>query len=250
MFDLFGDENTTDLPFELPDDPAFSVIYDEKNNGFRIKVPNGELFYAEHYFDEQLSNRCVEYFLENDSNTAITDNWHEYSKEALLTVPFKNIQWQHDKLNMYGKTVYLPRYSAWYGDNDKPYTYSGLTLQPKPWNKGLLYIKEKIEAVTPEIFNSVLMNWYRDGDDYINWHTDAESELGKNPTIASANFGETRDFILKHNDTGIKIKIPLKHGSLLVMSGALQHHWQHSVPKRKKVKGARFNLTFRTIKKS
>lgn len=248
MFDLFEESNKTSLPFDLPEDADFSVSEIEQHSGFHIKVPNGELFYAEHFFSKKISDRCVEYFLETENNVLQKSDWHTCCEEALKQIPFKNIQWQHDKLNMYGKTVYLPRYSAWYGDNDKPYTYSGITLQPKPWNKGLLFIKAQIESVTPETFNSVLMNWYRDGEDHISWHTDEEPELGINPTIASANFGETRDFVLKHNETGQKIVIPLKHGSLLIMSGALQHHWKHCVPKRKKVKGSRFNLTFRVIK--
>ena len=94
----------------------------------------------------------------------------------------------------------------------------------------------------------MLLNWYRSGDDHISWHTDAEPELGKNPMIASINFGETRRFLLRRSDDHQqKIEIPLKHGSLLVMSGALQHHWQHSVPKQAKVKNSRLNLTFRVI---
>jgi alkylated DNA repair dioxygenase AlkB len=91
------------------------------------------------------------------------------------------------------------------------------------------------------------MNWHKDGEDYINWHADNEKELGKNPIIASVNFGETRDFVIRKNDKSEKITIPLKHGTLLIMSGEMQHFWQHSVPKRKKVKEARFNLTFRDI---
>jgi alkylated DNA repair dioxygenase AlkB len=80
------------------------------------------------------------------------------------------------------------------------------------------------------------MNWYRDGDDYINWHTDAEKELGKNPVIGSVNFGATRRFLIRRiDDKKEKVELPLKHGTLLVMKGELQHYWQHSVPKEKKV---------------
>jgi alkylated DNA repair dioxygenase AlkB len=94
-----------------------------------------------------------------------------------------------------------------------------------------------------------LLNWYRDGEDYLNWHSDDERALGENPTIASANFGETRDFVLRRkDDKAQKLVIPLKHGTLLVMSGSLQHFWEHAVPKRKKVSGSRFNLTFRNVR--
>jgi alkylated DNA repair dioxygenase AlkB len=249
--DLFStvEDNTNKLPFEFPQLDGFSSRWDGNLNGYVIYVPNGKLFYSEHYFDKKISDRSVEYFLENDTNDwKKVNTWRDYEKEKLLNVKFKNVKWRHDKLNMYGKTIYLPRYSAWYGDNDKPYTYSGLTLQPSPWNKGLLYIKKEIEKIASVKFNSVLMNWYRDGEDHLTWHTDAEKELGKNPVIGSVNFGETRRFILRRNDDKtLKIEIPLKHGTLLIMSGELQHFWQHCVPKQKTIKKNRFNLTFRVI---
>jgi len=91
------------------------------------------------------------------------------------------------------------------------------------------------------------MNWYRDGEDYLNWHADDEKELSVNPIIGSVNFGATRDFVIRKNDKLIKITIPLNHGTLLIMKGELQHYWKHSVPKRKKVKDMRINLTFRVV---
>jgi alkylated DNA repair dioxygenase AlkB len=62
------------------------------------------------------------------------------------------------------------------------------------------------------------------------------------------NFGATRKFQLRHKKTKEKIEIELKHGSLLIMRGSLQHFWQHQVPKTKKMVGKRINLTFRIIK--
>lgn len=235
-------------PFQIPNEDGYNCEFNNELNMFEITIPNGKLIYAEQYFDKKISDRSLEYFLENDSFDWQTANWREYDKEQLAKVKFKNINWQHDKLNMYGKEVFLPRFSAWYGDNDKPYTYSGLTLQPKNWNKGLLFLKEQIEKIANVNFNSVLINWYRDGEDYINWHADAEKELGQNPVIASVNFGATRRFLIRrNNDNSIKLEFPLKHGTLLIMKQDLQHFWQHSVPKEKKVKQTRINLTFRTI---
>lgn len=245
---LFSDyKNNDNLPFLLPSKDGYSINWNDSLNGFNIKVPNGELFYAEEFFDKKISDRCVEYFLENNSIDTKITNWRDFDKEKLKSVEFKNILWQHDKILMFGKEIYVPRYSAWYGDENKSYTYSGITFYTKKWNKGLLYIKEKIEKKLNLSFNSVLLNWYRDGEDHMGWHSDDEKELGKNPTIASVNFGEVRDFLLKSNKTNEKISIPLKHGSILIMSGQLQHNWKHSIPKRKKRNNIRFNLTFRTI---
>ncbi len=159
-----------------------------------------------------------------------------------------NIIWKQESMNMYGKKIDFPRLTAWYGNNDKPYSFSGITLQPLPWSSEILSIKSKIEPVVKTAFNSVLLNLYRNGNDSISWHTDAEMELGINPIIASVNFGATRKFQLKHIKTKEKLEIELTHGSLLIMQGELQHFWQHQVPKTSKVVGERINLTFRVIK--
>ena len=157
------------------------------------------------------------------------------------------ISWKQEKMNMYGKEVLFPRLTAWYGDSDRAYSFSGITLNPLPWTEELLKIKKKIETKTSAIFNSVLLNKYRDGSDSISWHTDDEKELGKNPIIASVTFGGTRNFQLRHRDTGEKINLELSHGSLLIMQGELQHFWQHQIPKTKKQVDPRINLTFRVI---
>jgi alkylated DNA repair dioxygenase AlkB len=160
----------------------------------------------------------------------------------------EDINWKQEEMKMYGKVIKFPRLTAWYGDNDKPYSFSGLTLEPEPWSKDLLAIKSKIEPLCEVSFNSVLLNRYRDGNDSISWHTDAEKELGKNPVIASVNFGATRKFQMRHVSTKEKIEIELQHGSLLVMKGELQHYWQHQVPKTSMKVSERINLTFRVIK--
>ena len=158
------------------------------------------------------------------------------------------IEWKQESMNMYGKKINFPRLTAWYGDNDKPYTFSGITLSPKVWNEELVSIKSKIEPIAKVDFNSVLLNRYRDGNDSISWHTDAEKELGLNPVIASVNFGATRKFQLRHIKTKEKLEIELTNGSLLIMQGELQHFWQHQVPKTSQKVGERINLTFRVIK--
>jgi len=160
----------------------------------------------------------------------------------------QDINWKQESMNMYGKKVNFPRLTAWYGENDKAYSFSGITLKPLQWTSELMLIKNKIEEIAKVKFNSVLLNLYRDGNDSISWHTDAEPELGTNPTIASVNFGATRTFQLKHIKSKKNLDIQLSDGSLLVMQGQLQHFWQHQVPKTKMKIGERINLTFRVIK--
>jgi alkylated DNA repair dioxygenase AlkB len=162
-----------------------------------------------------------------------------------------DINWKQEETKMFGKTYPVPRKTAWYGYPEFNYKYSGIMCNPEPWTKELMDIKRVIEHFLPnEIFNSVLLNLYRDGNDKVSWHADDEPELGINPTIASVSLGAVRRFDLKHKeDPDKKLQIELASGSLVIMKGALQHHWLHQIPVQKKINEPRINLTFRTIKK-
>lgn len=169
--------------------------------------------------------------------------------DALLAQLTAEIRWQQENIRMYGKVHAVPRLSAWYGEPGKSYTYSGITTHPEPWTPLLLAIKQRLEAVSGIVFNSVLLNRYRSGADGVAWHSDDEPELGQNPVIGSLSLGETRDFDLRHKTRQPvqKHRLALGHGDYLLMAGATQQHWQHQVPKSKKVLGERLNLTFRVI---
>lgn len=171
------------------------------------------------------------------------------SEEAtdLLETLIERIDWRQEEMKMFGKIVQFPRLTAWYGDPEAAYRYAGTTFQPTPWIPVLLSLREKIQKTVNHPFNSVLLNYYRDGQDSMGWHADNEKELGRNPIIASLNLGASRPFQLRHNTSDDQQEIMLKHGSLLIMGGILQHHWKHQIPKRKKIQEPRINLTFRQI---
>ena len=248
LMDLFADIEDPPLPFLFAQGIDWSCHWDEAQKVYFVTIPNGELVFARGFFSKKLSDRSLAYFQENDCLDWKNTDWCSVSAEALAKLTFTHINWQQDQINMFGKIVPLPRLTAWYGDPSKAYTYSGITSHPNQWNEGLRYIKQAVEALAQESFNSVLLNWYRNGADHMGWHADDEKELGKNPTIASVSFGEPRDFILRSkDDPSKKITIPLEHGTVLIMRGALQHFWQHSVPKRTRLENSRFNLTFRHI---
>tara|TARA_Y100000768_G_C23982801_1_gene686878 strand:- start:180 stop:761 length:582 start_codon:yes stop_codon:yes gene_type:complete len=162
-----------------------------------------------------------------------------------------SIKWRGDQIKIYGKTHPLPRLTAFFGDLDASYSYSGISMNPMPWTKELLEIKSKIEYHTGNYFNSVLLNRYRDGCDYHGFHSDNESSLGNTINIASVSFGSVRDFKFKTRDNSHirSFTFPLSHGSLLLMNHPTQIRWLHSLPKRLKVRNERINLTFRYIVK-
>lgn len=160
-----------------------------------------------------------------------------------------SIPWQQNEIFLFGQYRKEPRLTSWHGDIGADYAYSGKQMTTLPWTPELLSLKNKVAALTQTEYNSVLLNYYRDGQDSMGYHQDNEKELGKNPTIASISLGTKRKFLLKHisNKSLERIEIPLSSGSLLVMGGTIQHHWKHAIPKSKKVKAERINLTFRNI---
>ena len=158
------------------------------------------------------------------------------------------IAWEQRTITMYGKSMMTPRLTAWYGDTGKNYAYSGNKFNPYPWTTELLEIKTRIEPLAGVTFNSVLLNYYRNGNDSVAWHSDNETELGLQPIIASMSFGQVRSFDIRrkqnHNE---KYSVRLENGSLLLMQGNLQQHWEHSIAKSAVAMQPRINLTFRII---
>ncbi len=160
----------------------------------------------------------------------------------------ENIHWQKDRLTVFGKEYVMERQVAWYADQPFQYTYSKSTKIALPWSVSLIEIKNSIEQLTGFSFNACLLNLYPTGSDGMGWHSDDEDSLVKHAPIASVSFGAARNFSFKHKHSGKKQSIFLEHGSLLTMTGELQSHWWHSLPKSKRIFSTRINLTFRTMK--
>ena len=161
----------------------------------------------------------------------------------------ETIQWEKPSIKLWGKLISVPRLTAWYGDPESTYKYSGIINIPKPWTKELLTIKKKIEAAAGTDFNSVLLNLYRNGADHMSWHADDEKSLGIHPVIASVSFGEVRKFGVKHRyEKDLEsLSFELASGSLVLMKGEMQEFWHHRIHPTKKLLGPRINLTFRKV---
>jgi len=153
--------------------------------------------------------------------------------------------WAFDKLVMFGKQIETKRKVAWFGNDAFDYNYSGTQKKALKWTPELLQLKEIIEQKTGLNFNSCLLNLYHNGNEGMGWHQDNEKELGVNPAIASLSLGATRKFSFKHIQTKQKVDLFLETGTLLLMKGATQEKWMHSLPKTKNVQKPRINLTFR-----
>jgi alkylated DNA repair dioxygenase AlkB len=171
------------------------------------------------------------------------------SREALETFNcLKNqILWQSPQIRMFGKWVNQPRLIAWQASGNFPYKYSGQTLIAEPYHPLVESLCARLNECCDTHFNSVLINYYRNGADGMGWHSDNEPELGPNPTIASISLGGSRDFQLKQIEAPHKLTtFKLEHGSLLLMGDNVQSRYKHAIPKRAYAE-PRINLTFRKI---
>jgi alkylated DNA repair dioxygenase AlkB len=158
------------------------------------------------------------------------------------------VAWEQHSVKLFGRTLACPRLSAWYGDPGAEYAYSGHVHHPQRWIAPLAELRGRVEAAAQCSFNSVLLNLYRDGRDSMGWHADDERELGPQPVIASVSLGAPRKLRFRmRSDHATTRELWLGHGSLFVMGAGTQEKWHHALPKTKRVKEARINLTFRQI---
>lgn len=182
----------------------------------------------------------------NDLGVVLEQPKHLYD-ELLNELP-----WQADVVSLFGKTYVTTRQIVWMGAPDISYTYSGHSRQAIPWSASVFHVKQSIERQLAALgisanFNSCLLNYYPTGNDGMGYHADDEKELGHNPVIAALSLGATRKFVLKHKKTQDKVELHLESGQLIVMSGATQRYWKHTVTKTKTVATGRISLTFRHI---
>lgn len=175
------------------------------------------------------------------------DVWPSDEAHRMFQKLSADLKWHQPRIFVHGREIDQPRLTAWYGDEGRAYSYSGIRLEPLPWTSELSTIRGVCEQLAGTTFNSVLANLYRNGADSVAWHADNEPELGKDPVIASVSLGAVRRFDLRHRATGVTVKTDLPGGSIVVMSGLSQSHWVHQVPKTARQVGPRINLTFRFI---
>ncbi|WP_299181016.1 alpha-ketoglutarate-dependent dioxygenase AlkB [uncultured Neptuniibacter sp.] len=159
---------------------------------------------------------------------------------------YEEIPWQQDQIQLFGRSISIPRLQAFMGEAGLDYRYSGLSLSAIDWHPAVAEIRDRLLHKTEVQFNAVLLNLYRDGHDSMGWHRDDEPELGSNPVIASISLGAQRRFLMRTRDRE-RYELQLNSGALLWMGPSFQNQCQHSLPKTKKPVTARINLTFRKI---
>lgn len=158
------------------------------------------------------------------------------------------------KVLILGKYIDIPRTQTAYGDPGTFYKFAGNVVYAKNWlNNGPVEnivrdIGEKLELYSGTKFNFVLINRYKNGSQYIGFHSDDEEGLGDEPKIAGVSFGAIRPIYFQNKKTGTTdIKIDLEPGSVLLMNHPTNVYWKHSIPKTSKEIGIRISLTYRKM---
>jgi alkylated DNA repair dioxygenase AlkB len=179
----------------------------------------------------------------------------ETQQEVLLHHLRDTASWRQERKWLFGREVAQPRLTAWYGLGwtwDSGYRSARDDTQPiGPVLEALI---DNITSLLPgePRPNACLVNWYRGGEESIGWHADDEPHIIPNSPIYSVSLLSTRDFLLRPKDGDLSRvhTFALAPGDLIVMGGATQFHWQHSVPKRAGTTRDRLNLTFRTYQEA
>jgi alkylated DNA repair dioxygenase AlkB len=187
-----------------------------------------------------------------DSNGTKVYIIREYIQSKVATELFKKLQnevkWNQEPIILAGREVMQARLTYGMGDDGFTHQYGGINRVLHPWIPEVKEILDKIKEDLPQFtFNSCLLNYYRDGSDYIGYHSDKEA-LGLLNSVISISLGGSRDFYFKPKNINNKetIKTTLHNGDFVLMLGNCQRDYTHSIPKRAKAE-SRISITFRLL---
>jgi len=152
--------------------------------------------------------------------------------DTLLDALIDEVDWRQGRRHMYERVLDDPRLSRWYAAGD-----------PLP-HPALETIRRALEAQLAVPLTSTGLNYYRDGNDSVAWHADRELRELTDTRIAIVTLGARRPFLVRPTGGGRSHNVKPGAGDLLVMGGACQMRWQHSVPKVKRA-GPRMSCTWR-----
>lgn len=160
------------------------------------------------------------------------------------------LPWQQPKIKIFGKSVAIPRLQVLVAASDvnQSYQYSGIDMCPIFFSGIMQELKIMVEGRMGMNFNTALVNYYRNGNDSVSWHSDDESLLGEHPVIVSLSLGSSRHFHFRKKSNHLeKVKYILENGDLFIMGPNVQDSYHHAILKEKNVGGGRINITFRNV---
>ncbi|KAJ8602460.1 hypothetical protein CTAYLR_001298 [Chrysophaeum taylorii] len=191
-----------------------------------------------------------------DDNGSVVDfvpSWLQ-DTDTVMRGLLREVEWRVCDDVVDGSLVAQPReiaYEATGAALGVPYAYEGLAtqLEPREFSPTVLDLRRRVERAIfghdDGFFNSAHLNLYRSGADHVSWHADEDDDLyGENPVIASLSLGCRRTFAMRRAKEILTFS--LDDGALLVMAGATQKNFDHSIRKDDSVE-RRVNITFRRV---
>ncbi len=152
--------------------------------------------------------------------------------DELLELLAARLKWTRAERPMYGQMVDEPRLGA--------FVRPGSSGVPPLLDAMAGALRTRYRAG----FNSVWVNYYRGGEDSVAWHSDRIGIDPADAVVAIVSLGGPRRFLLRPAGGGRSRSFTLASGDLLVMGGACQQNWEHSVPKAAAAP-PRMSVTFR-----
>jgi len=143
------------------------------------------------------------------------------------------LPWRQRTVPMYDRLVQEPRLVWWWTAEDGP--------SPLPL---LEEVGRALSRHYGRELDSIGCNYYRTGSDSVAWHGDRMRHTQVDPLVAIVSVGAPRPFLLRPRGGGHSLSFLLGQGDLLVMGGAIQHDWEHTVPKVASA-GPRISITYR-----
>lgn len=186
--------------------------------------------------------------LVNYKNTTLKakENYLAYDECLLLISHIRKLKLETEpKFELYGKICTMHRRIGFFSDTHKGYTYSNDLKTANPLTDDLRKLLDRINNDLKTKFNGVLINVYRDGNDFISPHSDREVELSEDGSVVALSLGVSRIFRVRHKDGFDRYDFQTSSGQLLVMGDGFQKHFTHEIPVQKKVKEERISITFR-----
>ena len=193
-------------------------------------------------------------FSDPDSNSELLQIDLSDSDRPLLTLCKEQVCPMLDPprtFRLYGKMCTMRRLQKLFCvDPEKKYRYSGTDFAALPMTPELLQLLGLVNARCGANFNSILVNHYRDGSDYISAHADDEAGLDPVAGVVTISCGATRLLQIrrKGSDRTVVAQVPLMDGRLVQMRGSdFQKKFSHGIPIEKRVVGERTSFTFRHL---
>jgi alkylated DNA repair dioxygenase AlkB len=139
--------------------------------------------------------------------------------------------WQQGTRKMWDNVVTVPRLTA---------------SLPHPFPDRIAELVAPLNDRYGVELDSCFVNLYRDGNDAVAWHADTVRKKLTNPMVVTVSLGARRSFLVRPASGGpVARRFNPGEGDLIVMGGAMQHDWHHTVPREKTASGARMSVTLR-----